>query len=104
MTGSDGPLNLRTSSGDVHLSQARRAIDAQTSSGDIAVEIPSGWSGSHIALTAGSGDVRLNLPANFRGVLSEHSNFGDIRGPSIPPGPARVTISTGFGDISVDRE
>ena len=111
----DGDVALRTGSGAILVKSVDAALRARTGSGRVRVE---GRPGGAWDLSAGSGDIRIDLPRDVafeidaqtwsgtvrsdhpvtvRGKMRRGRLQGDVRG-----GGPRVTLRTGSGDVTID--
>jgi len=99
MVNIDGRLDARTSGGNVEaeLLGANRGVELRTSGGDITVRVPSEFAAEVDARTSG-GDIDCDLPVTYSGPISRHrrSLKGTINGGGEP-----LTIRTSGGDIDI---
>jgi hypothetical protein len=112
---SGGKVEVETGSGDVELRDSRCAMHVRTGSGDIRAqgELAGDWN-----LHAGAGGISVRLPPETGFDLDAHTSSGEIhtrlpitvqgsigqgelRG-KVKGGGARLELSTGSGDISID--
>jgi hypothetical protein len=107
----DVALNLRSGSGDLHVAQVGRYLNASTGSGNIvsagvhgAAEAQSG-SGDITLEQDGAGDVKVRTGSGnihvrgLNGMLAARSGSGDISADGRLTGPA--TLSSGSGNITL---
>jgi hypothetical protein len=90
------PVELHTSSGDIHLDGMQGTLSINTGSGDI-----QGWglSGADLVAFTGSGDMRLDVTAPAERIHVS-TGSGDVH-LDVPSGPYALRIDTGSGDISI---
>jgi hypothetical protein len=97
-----GTIRVRTGSGDIlGWDLAGADLDAQTGSGDVALEV--GVPAERIHVKTGSGDVSLGVPTGSYRLSVETSSgdrhISDVADDSSAPGT--IDVSTGSGDVAV---
>lgn len=104
VNGAGAAVDASTTNGDVTIRNASSDIDAHSQQGDVTASLGSVWSGDSVVMHTRFGDLRLDVPQGFRGDVHAHTIAGDVDGLSlIAGGPADVSLSTIFGDVTVGR-
>jgi hypothetical protein len=91
-----GVVTTKTGSGDVRVSDVLGDATLTSSSGNVTGR---NLRGSHITVTASSGDVILDLPGTGDALVRTGSGNIDV---TVPNNTVRVTSDTGSGDRNVD--
>jgi Putative adhesin len=73
-----GPADLSATSGDIEIEDARGAVRAASTSGDVRVHVTQSV---HVDARTISGNVRVTAPAGVRPQVSGHSISGRVRTP-----------------------
>lgn len=98
------PVRIIISSGNAKITLAQSTLSVQTSSGDVDASIAPGWSGKSIDLWSSSGNVSLQVPSAFGGVLHAGSSSGSVRNIAGLPTKGAGTpidVHTSSGDVVV---
>jgi hypothetical protein len=113
------PVEASTGTGNVAVSTSRGPVTASTGTGNVDVNIAALPDGSEVKLQSGTGNVALSLPAGFSGSVdasTAHGNVdvafplrvegrlsgGRVIGAAGESGTS-VCISTGSGNVRVER-
>ena len=115
VAGLSGELKADTGSGDVKASGAIVTFDADTGSGNVSINSSVAPTGKCIA-AAGSGKVRVELPANAAFTISAGTGIGDVKCTfpvenekdskntikgDVNGGGPKLSLATGSGNIQV---
>ncbi|RRO13638.1 hypothetical protein EIL87_21815 [Saccharopolyspora rhizosphaerae] len=92
--GVSGPVEARTGSGDIDVERVDGRLEAETGSGGISGEVGS----EDVVAESRSGDVRLRLTRPRHAALTTGSGEIDL---SVPAERYRVESSTGSGDVEL---
>jgi hypothetical protein len=112
-------VSAATGNGRVFVATARGPVTVSTGNGDVDVRVASLPSGDDVAVTSGSGLIRVAVPADFGGQLDAQSGNGSlnsdfeitifgrlepqhIRG-TIGRGSSRIKLLTGNGRIELRK-
>jgi hypothetical protein len=101
-----GPMHLETSSGDVvGTSLKGRSVSADSGSGDVSLRfarVP-----TNVRATSSSGDVAITVPSGSTSYLvgaSSSSGSSSVGVPTSPSSSHHIQVATGSGDITVATE
>jgi len=96
LTGANGPVRVRASSGDVTVEGTPAAPwEVSASSGDVRMRVPAD-AAFDLEVRTGSGGIETALPVTINGTQSRRELKGQVRG-----GGPRVFVSTGSGSVSL---
>lgn len=115
-----GSIKAHSGDGSIKVSGATGRVDATTGDGEIDVALASGSANADVRVHTGDGSVTVGLPASFKGQFSASTGDGTVES-DFPVeltgridhqhiqstlgggGPARVDISTGDGNIHLEK-
>jgi hypothetical protein len=96
-----GPVNASSGNGDIDVTMDRLAesteMDFTTGNGRITVRVPEGF-GAELVSNTGNGRVLVDFPIQMRGRIDPSR----VRG-TIGAGGGRLTMSSGNGDLEIQR-
>lgn len=98
-------VDLHSHNGNVSLYNAASDVAISNTNGNVEASLASPWRGSTITMHNNAGNVDLRVPKTFAGTFKGSVRFGDVSNDAhLKGGPANVTMSTNFGDVTVSRE
>lgn len=97
-------VEVNDSAGNVRLRDAVKNVSLHTSAGNVMAAISPAWSGSAIELWSSAGNIELDAPQGFKGVLNAGTDAGNVRNeldlPSSGTG-TKINLATNAGNITV---
>jgi hypothetical protein len=100
---SRGTVDAHTGSGNVVVRDAASSVRLHTSSGNVAAELGRNWRGDTVVIDTGSGNIRLAVPAGFRGDVRTNTSSGRVV-EEVGIAPARepsISLRTGSGNVRI---
>lgn len=99
-------LRVVDSAGDVTVAGARASLSLWSQAGDVKAQLANDWSGTAASLRSNAGDVEVDVPAGFHGVLRASTHAGEVRDNAGLPeagAGAVLDLSTNAGNVVVNR-
>lgn len=100
-----GSLTIVNANGNLTVKNAASDVDASNRNGNVSIALAQSWHGTDITLRTHAGNVDLAVPRGFEATYSATTRMGNVtNSANLRKGPAHVTASTTFGNVTFTRE
>lgn len=105
VNGAGGAVDVQNGNGDVAIVGAPGNLTATGGNGNVSAALAKNWRGSTIVMHTNAGNVHLRVPRGFAAAITAKVTMGEVKNTAdVRNGPASVTATTRFGDVTISSE